>query len=88
MKAEELLSIDFSKYRKIKLDRVFVNIENAKVVVEKSDFENIVVEVFINNEIIVRSYYNNYDEVAIKEFDDKNLEISRREERKGWNKLD
>ena len=83
MKAEELLSIDFSKYRKIKLDRVFVNIENAKVVVEKSDFENIVVEVFINNESIVCSYYNNYDEVAIKEFDDKNLEISRREERKG-----
>ncbi|OZV11693.1 hypothetical protein CIW83_13665 [Tissierella sp. P1] len=83
MKAEELLSIDFSKYRKIKLDRVFVNIENAKVVVEKSDFENIVVEVFINNEIIVRTYYNNYDEVAIKEFDDKNLEISRKEGRKG-----
>lgn len=88
MKAEELLSIDFSKYRKIKLDRVFVNIENAKVVVEKSDFENIVIEVFIDNESIVRSYYNNYDEVAIKEFDDKNLEISRREGRKGWNKLD
>ncbi|MCQ4925308.1 hypothetical protein NE686_19545 [Tissierella carlieri] len=78
MKTEELLSIDFSKYRKIKLDRVFVNIENAKVVVEKSDFENIAIEVFIDNESIVRSYYNNYDEVAIKEFDDKNLEISRR----------
>lgn len=83
MDAVEILSIDFTKYKKVILDKVIIAInENMRVIVMKDDFADIAVEVFSNKDCIIRSFYNKEDKVRIKDLDDGYLVIDRREERK------
>lgn len=82
MKVEELLKIDFSKYEILMLDKVFISLNNntkVAVVAVIEDGVDIVLEVFIDDNCIVRSFYNKGNEVRIKDLDDECLMIARKE---------
>ncbi|WP_353096375.1 hypothetical protein [Tissierella praeacuta] len=81
MKAEEILNIDFSKYKKVMLDKVVI--AGAKITAEKDKWDGVVISGFINDKYVFSSFYDKGDEVRIKELDDQYLIIARREERKG-----
>lgn len=74
----EILSIDFNKYEVLMLDKVFVSLKNAKVAVVE-DMMNIILEVFVENSCIVRSFYNKGNNLRIEELDDNYLVISKME---------
>ncbi|MGJ0846903.1 hypothetical protein ACR77J_09440 [Tissierella praeacuta] len=74
----EILSIDFNKYEVLMLDKVFVSLKNAKVAVVE-DMMNIILEVFVDNSCIVRSFYNKGNKLRIEELDDNYLVISKME---------
>ena len=80
MKVEEISSIDFSKYKRVLLDKVIIT--GAKINAEKDRWDGVGLTGCINGEYAICSFYYKEDEVIIQELDSETLVI-RREGRKG-----
>ena len=78
--AKELLSIDFSKYETLMLDKVFIKIKDKKVVVRKGSFDDVVIDVINNDECLVSAYYDKCTQIEVRELEYGCFAISRSEE--------
>lgn len=78
--ATEILNIDFSRYKKVMLDKVIIN--KAIIKTEKDKWDGVVITGFVNEEYVFSSFYDKEDEVRIKDLGDECLVITRRERKK------
>lgn len=81
MDVTEMLSIDFSRYEKVMLDKVIIT--GTKINAKKDRWDGVTITGFINDECVISSFYDKEDEIRIREIDNEFLVIARREERKG-----